>query len=207
MEGKNSKFNLDYTLKVAFEKLIAREPEDVCRLSGASYEKPTASYHIKYLGFPVTVNVTEKTVVSKEKSLTIQEIILIIHYMATCNSNEIEKGDELISYKELPGGEMYLNPFISRTIKPFLKIFGESPILLEKVASKWSGQLESYGDVSISLTVFPMVKLYYVIWSGDHEFPANATVLFPRRIACYFNTEDVAVLASQLVYQMPSALS
>lgn len=183
----------------------SRTPELVCEKTGAVYLSDNQTYEIQYLHTKVSVSL-EGQVEAKEKELTMQEKILILHYLSATGSNTNSGQEKLISFKELPGGEMYLGPFTNRAIKPFLKNFASAPEKLAIVAEKWNGKLAMYGDKSISLKVLPFITVCYILWLGDEEFPANATILFNHNIVDFISTEDVAVLASQLVYQMPGLL-
>jgi hypothetical protein len=204
-EENKGKFNLDYTFNLAKNNLKNKSPELVCEKTGAIFDSNNQAYEIPYLHTRVSVTL-EGQVEAKEKELTLQEKILIIHYLSSDGSDSYHGQDKLISFKELPGGEIYLGPFTNRAVKPFLKIFASSPEMLDIVAEKWNGQLAKYGDKSISLAVLPDITVCYILWLGDEEFPANATILFNHNIIDFFTTEDVAVLVSQLVYQMPGLL-
>lgn len=203
MTENKAKFNLDYTFNLALQRLKQRDHQQVCECTGAFYNQAQQSYSLSYLHTTVTVD-QDGEISCDKKQLTLQEKILILHYLLSEKTSIInDENKQLISFKELPGGEIYIAPFTSRAIKPFLSVFADKPDRLAEVASAWGGKVENYGDISISLLVFPLVEIYYVLWQGDEEFPANATVLFRSDIAEFFSTEDVAVLVSQLVYQMP----
>jgi len=204
-EENKGKFNLDYTFDLAKNNLKKKSPELVCEKTGAIFDFNKQAYEIPYLHARVSVTL-EGQVEAKEKALTLQEKILIMHYLSSDGSNINAGQDKLISFKELPGGEIYFGPFTNRAVKPFIKTFASSPEMLDIVAEKWNGQLAKYGDKSISLPVLPFVTVFYILWLGDEEFPANATILFNHNIVDYLTTEDVAVLVSQLVYQMPGLL-
>jgi hypothetical protein len=41
-----------------------------------------------------------------------------------------------------------------------------------------------------------------VLWSGDEEFPPDATVLFDQSIQGLLSAEDIAVMSGSLVYRL-----
>lgn len=190
----NLKNNLEKTLKLAEEQLIHH--------NNKNYDKEFITF--PYLNMTIKVNMKTGKIQCLEKQLNLQEQILIVHYLNNylINDESIDDDDTLISFKELSGGEMYLTPFTNRVIKPLINKFSNNLDEFQLAGEKLGGQLVSYGDKSIQLQVFPKVKLIYVLWEGDEEFSANGTVLFNHSIIKYLSTEDIAVLASQIVYQM-----
>lgn len=205
MDKEKSQYNLNYTLEKSKEAFKEKQQSiDICLHSGAKFNSEKNLYYLTYLGFNVRVT-PEGEVNCDETDLTIYEKIVILHYMT--NAVGAIRESNLISYKELVGGEIYIGPFTNRAIKPLTKIFGHSPEKLGQVIAKWDGEKSEYGDFSIKLNVFPHVYIIYVIWEGDDEFPPNGNILFDQSINDYLSTEDIAVLASNLVYKMPTLLS
>jgi len=106
---------------------------------------------------------------SKEVSLDYQ--ILILHYLSSAEGVPLKH--QWISFKELPCGQIYINPFYNRAVRPLVKFFGDRSDALIKAGLALGGEKMELGDASIQIPVFPMVKVAYVIWEGDEEFPAS----------------------------------
>ena len=137
---------------------------------------------------------------SPQGELPIFAQILVLHYLA--NVSEVVEEGKLISYKELPGGGIYIQPFTNRAINPLVKAYGENPERLLEVALKYNGQAAKHGDVSVTLRVFPRIPVTLVLWRGDDEFPASGTILFDASAPYLLPTEDYAVLAGFIVATM-----
>lgn len=120
--------------------------------------------------------------------------ILILHYLV--NRTPASENGKLISYKELPGGSIYIQPFTNRAIRPLVGAFGENPNNLVKAASRIGGEPVKLGDAGIVLKVFPKIPVTLAIWGADDEFPASGNILFDSSAGLYLHTEDYAVLAS-----------
>jgi hypothetical protein len=106
---------------------------------------------------------------------------------------------QFISYKELPGGGIYIQPFTNRAIRPMVQFFGQQPKRLLDVAERIGGIPEKHGDAGVTLTAFPKVPVTLVIWGADDEFPASGNILFDSSASKFLPTEDYAVLASFVV--------
>jgi len=101
-----------------------------------------------------------------------------------------------ISFKELESGEQYFPAFRKRSIDLVLNKYGRRVedifLALDRGAAVGkAGQ----GDAGVIVEAFPGVPLQVILWKGDEEFPAEATILFDESIRGIFRTEDVAVLA------------
>ena len=68
--------------------------------------------------------------------------------------------------------------------------------MLTKVGEKLGIGFAKYGDTAVTMNVLPRIPVTYVIWEGDEEFPANATVLFDATAQYYLPTEDLVVAAA-----------
>jgi len=129
-----------------------------------------------------------------EGELPVFARILVLHYLVN-RSPAVQTG-QLISYKELPGGNIYIQPFTNRAIRPLVNAFGGHPENLVKVASRIGGEAVKLGDAAVVLKVFPKIPVTLVVWGGDDEFPASGNILFDSSAGTILHTEDYAVLAS-----------
>ena len=192
---------MNYTsaYKVALEKFRACSLEDMARNSGFSIEKNALS--IEFLGQHYKVDYPSGNFVPVEASdieLPIATQILILHYVA--NLTETLEVGTLISYKEFPGGAIYIKPFTGRSIDPLVRIFGSNPDRLLEASASVGGKSNGLGDVGVTLRVFPRIPVTLVLWRADDEFPASGNILFDASAPVILPTEDYAVLASAVVF-------
>lgn len=129
-----------------------------------------------------------------EGELPVFARILVLHYLV--NRLPAVQTGQLISYKELPGGNIYIQPFTNRAIRPLVSTFGANPENLVKIASQIGGEPVKLGDAAVILKVFPKIPVTLVIWGADDEFPASGNILFDSSAGSILHTEDYAVLAS-----------
>jgi len=198
-----SYMNLDVTYNYAADRLAAKNPVEIAGNAGAEYDPEKGIFRLKYLGDDYIVSypggeVNFAAQRDEEPSLTVK--ILILHYLITANGVPMQ--NKHISFKELPDGAIYIEPFTRRAVKPMLKIFGGNPEELVRVAKEMGGLPQDLGDISVTIFPFPRVPITYVIWAGDDEFPASGNILFDASAPYYLPTEDYALLSGLLVYQM-----
>ena len=184
---------------VALAKFRACSLENMARYSGYSIENNALVFefvgqHFK-LDYP---SGNFLPIQASDGELPIATQILILHYV-TSISESTEVGT-LISYKELPGGAIYIKPFSGRAIDPLVRTFGPDPDSLLKVASQVGGQSVGLGDVAVTFRVFPRIPVTFILWRADDEFPASGNILFDASAPSILPTEDYAVLASITVF-------
>jgi hypothetical protein len=125
--------------------------------------------------------------------------VLILHYL-TGPAATLQ--GEWISFKELPGGMIYQQPFYGRAVLPLIRTFGPNPAGLIAAGTALAGRPVAHGDAAIELCPFPQLPVRLVIWAGDEEIPPSATILFDAAAATILATEDYAVLAEYLVKRL-----
>ncbi len=210
MEIKNDereKFNLGVTLEKAVQKLSQADPRLVCLNSGVIYNREQDSYILPYLNRKYIVNHSSgeaKPLQNDGNKISIYQQILFLHYLASADGTPLT--GEWITFKELPGGQIYINPYQNRTIKPLLKYFGHKQEKFRDIALSLGGQPSPFGDHSIILYPFPRVPIVYVLWEGDQEFPPSANILYDAAATNYLPTEDYALLPGLIIWEMAALL-
>ncbi|WP_418792455.1 DUF3786 domain-containing protein [Phosphitispora sp. TUW77] len=200
-----SYMNLDVTYQFAVEMLKNKEPQEIARNAAVEYYPETSEFSVKYLGGTFLVSFNDGTVEPVEEiKVSLTEKILILHYLNTANGAPLQ--GKFISFKELPDGAIYIEPFTRRTIKPMLKLFAERQEEFVELAKTIGAEIQDLGDTSVTIYPFPKVPITYVIWSGDDEFPASGNILFDASAPFYLPTEDYALVSGLVIYQLGSLL-
>ena len=202
-----SYLNLDVTYEYAVNKLAGKEPVEVARNAGAGYDPEIRMFKVIYLGETFTVSFPDGAVnlPGKDQEVPIVTKILILHYLATANGAPLQ--NKYISFKELPDGAIYIEPFTNRAIRPMLKYFADYQREFVDLTKTLDAREESLGDTSVTVFPFPRVPITYVIWSGDDEFPASGNILFDASAPCYLPTEDYALLSGLIIHHLGKLLA
>lgn len=198
--GNSTAQHLQNGYQLAYEKacvnLAARNPEEMAVNSGAEFDSSRNVFLLHYINEAYTVSYPdgEVTFAVRPDAVPVAAKVVILHYLLTAGGQPLS--GQLVSFKEIPGGMIYLQPFNGRVLGGFKAIFGKSAALLTKVGEKLGIKFAKYGDAAVTMDALPRIPITYVIWEGDEEFPANATVLFDATAQYYLPTEDLVVAAA-----------
>jgi hypothetical protein len=197
--------NWDVTLEIARGKLGDSEPLDIAQRAAVRYDAAAGEFVIPYLNQEHRVRYPSGEVyLPRGGEVPIVNKILILHYLE--HAEGVPLHHKWISFKEIPGGQIYINPFYNRAIRPLIKLFGRDPQGLITAGLALGGKKENLGDACVAVPVFPMVPVAYVIWEGDEEFDPSGNILFDESAPHYLPLEDYAVIAGSAVFELRKQL-
>ncbi|MFB3885404.1 MAG: DUF3786 domain-containing protein [Thermodesulfobacteriota bacterium] len=196
-----SKEGFDMAFRLACTKLGSMTPEEICRNTGAS-RIDDDNIRIPYLSRPyqVVISTGEISPEGTKEDVPVKDQILILHYLTQAKGTPFT--NKVINYGQIEGGNFYVPTFIKRSADPLLKCFGHRPELLLELAPRMGGIKAPYGDFSVSIDPFPKVRIFFILWKGDDEFPPNGNILFDGNISHYLSSEDVCVLTETVVWKL-----
>lgn len=198
----SAQINLTAAHLAAREQFAGKDPVLMSRNARVDYEEGTASFLVPFLGRKYRVYHPEGKVELLDGGGDVPQPvqIVLLHYLSQAGP-EMAEG-RLISFKELPDGFIYREPFTNRAIRPLVAVFGQNPSKLIEAAEQLGGWKENLGDVSVTIPVFPKIPITFVIWEGDEEFPPSGNVLFDASAPCHLPTEDYALLPGLVIGEM-----
>ncbi len=203
-ESDRSVYNLDLAYGLACEQLTRVDIEQQCQRSDAQYQVRDSQKTItlKYLNqsYQITLPDIEVSFVDSAEKVPIRDKILILHYLTQAKGTAAT--NELITFRELSGGNVYHPTFTKRTMKPLSERFGKEPALLVRACERLGGQQADYGDTAVTINAFSRVPITLVLWQGDDEFPPQLNLLFDANISDYLETEDVTILCETITWRL-----
>jgi len=139
--------------------------------------------------------------------------ILLLHYLLRADGTP--PAGEWLAFRELPDGMFYAPSFAQRAEAPLAQVFGASPPAgpedgLERfrVAAAAAGGLPlDLADAAFAFRALPRLTLAVLVWAGDDELPAQASVVFDAAAGHYLPAEDLAVLGGLLARRLTSGVS
>ena len=201
MEPKTSEKTYGLALEKAKQDLRGRDPMMAAALSGATYEKLTATsgrFRLTFWGEEYTVDYPEASVREEESgqepSIFIQ--ILILHYLI--NADGTPSTDKWISFRELPGGLGFDPAFQQHASQPLARAFGHDAEGFIRAAEALGGERLTFGSASFLFRILPRQWVAVVLDLADEEFPAWVNILFDGAASHYLPTEDWAVVGELL---------
>jgi hypothetical protein len=194
---------------LARKELAPNKPDLLADYAGASIQRNDDGaifFLLKFLGRDISVTWPDLsfTTGSPEKAISLQEQVLLLHYLKGCwESRGASLTGEWIAFQDIPDGRFYLDAFHKRAKLPLLKAFGEQSERLQALAAQAYGALPvDFGDVAVKVDALPLVPLVLTLWMGDDEFPPEGNLLFDQSISRILSAEDVAWLAGMVVYPL-----
>jgi hypothetical protein len=201
--GYDKAYELAY--KLACEHLAKTvDIEEQCRKSGAELQVKASqkSIVVQYLNCPYLISVPDGAIspADSDERAPIRDKLLIIHYFNTAKGTPAT--NRLITFRELPEGNVYFPTFTKRTIKPIVDNFSQQPRLLITVSEKLGGHKVDYGDAAVTIQAFRRVPVTIILWRGDEELPPQGNVIFDANISDYLPTEDITVLCETITWRL-----
>jgi hypothetical protein len=121
--------------------------------------------------------------------------ILVVRYLA-CGSLLPGTG-KMLSYRELPWGEVYLRNFEGRCIRRLAASLKAGE--LKRAAEKLGARPLDMGDAACRLEFLPGLDIDVILWAADEEFPASAQILFSDNFIFAFTAEDLAAVGDLVI--------
>jgi hypothetical protein len=129
-----------------------------------------------------------------------EEELLLLAYLIHARATPFT--GRWVSATSLPGGELFYRGPHALPVHPLESAFGGAPSGLLRAGERLGGTRLSYGDASVELKVLPRVRAAPVVWGGDDEFPARATMLFDSCLAEWMPLDLVLALAHVVVRRL-----
>lgn len=202
MEVVSENYRIAYGF--AREELRKSDIRERCKNALATFTEEDAgkgSIALEFMNKPHIVTYPEFEVYrTPREDIPIWAKIIVLHYLIMADGSELS--NELITIRQLSGGDIYYPNFAKRVTQRLSREFGHKPSSLLEAGMQMGGTAVEMGDTAIRLLPLPRVPMTFVIWRGDDEFPADANALFDSSISRYLSTEDVIVLAQEVVTEL-----
>lgn len=148
--------------------------------------------------FFLTTDTFELFLTANAKPAKEADRILILHLLLC--EQPLTPSSEMVTFRDFPGGAFYLEPFLSRTVRPLVKRYGNDLLDLEKAVQRFDFEKLDIGDFSVQIHAVGCLYVTLVYRLGDEEFPASAELFFnlpTKRAIC---AEDAAVIAGRICF-------
>ncbi len=125
------------------------------------------------------------------------EQLCILAYLI--NAQDLPLANKFIKAENLPSGQFFFRGLHSLPTGKLEEAFGNSPQRLYEASERFDAKRCEFGDVSIELYVLPRIPLQIVIWRGDEEFDARASILFDQTAGTHMPLDALGALANLTV--------
>ncbi len=110
------------------------------------------------------------------------------------------------TFREMPWGELYIQPFTGRCITRAAFTFGTRVEKFAAAMEKLGGKKLKHGDAGYELELLPGYTMQLIVWAGDDEFPPNSQILYSDNFAEGFAAEDRVVSGDILISVVKSMM-
>jgi hypothetical protein len=178
------------------EQIRERDPGAVAGCSGASFELGTLKF--RYWDQPLTVTWPGLDVLRADCApCTIFDQGVALYYLLQADGSPM--ADAWIGFRDLPSGAFYHQAYQGYTGNLLANAFGLRPADFDTASRALGGwPLPGLGEHAYAFLPLPRIRLAAVLWPGDEELPARASVLFDGAASHYMTTDGLALLGSGL---------
>ena len=121
-------------------------------------------------------------------------------------AREVENPGIWKTFREMPWGELYIQPFTGRCLTRAAFTFGTRLAAFRSACEKLGAKPISHGDAGYEFPFFGPYAMEILVWEGDDEFPPSAQILYTGNFAEGFAAEDRVVAGDILISYIKSAI-
>jgi hypothetical protein len=182
--------NYEKIIQDNLTRLYKKMPEHLEQLLPGQYQNEQLMF--KAFGSPCRIGSDRITVGDKTETGVIGILISLYALHA--------KADPCIptpfkAYREIPNSMPYAGAFSSHTeqiLIPHIDKIEDNLDLIFEPLNGESGTGSEGGDFSFVIRPFPKIKLYYIFYRADDDFPASATCLFSNNALSFLPVDALA---------------
>ena len=104
------------------------------------------------------------------------EQLCILSYLIGARNRPL--AGKLVKAEQLDAGQFFFRGPHALPLGALEQAFGGDPQGLIRSAQALNARPCSFGDASVEVFLFARVPVTFIVWAGDEEFPARASILF-----------------------------
>ena len=169
-----------------WQQLIGLDRQKTAKRAKCQYLSGPERYVVTLLNTEYVVNLSDKQIFSVQRGSSpvpaefLEQLCLLAYLI---NAQDLPLADKLVKPEALPSGQFFFRGLHSLPTEKLEETFGDCPEVLHQIAEQFDAKRCEFGDASIQFYVLPRVPLTIVIWRGDEEFGARASILFDQTAA------------------------
>ncbi len=182
----------------AAERLAGVDLRERCDLLGLDPPKTNGTILIRAYGRDILLAPPEFTATDAGTGTPAHPVdrLLVLHYLLCVTPPA--PGGPLLTFRDLPGGQFYWEPFRSRTVVALAATIGDGLDLLRSRLARLDSHPFDKGDVGARVRCIGNLWISLAYYAGDTEFPPSAEIFFDAAVRHAQSTEDAAAMAQRL---------
>jgi uncharacterized protein DUF3786 len=194
----------------AWDILAECNIKDVQTRADIHFDPSQSTYILPCFGNEIHVSLKDRRIYSRSDTgkyiadaLKFLSRLAILRYLI--HAEKTPESGQLIKPTDLPGGDFFQFGTHVLPMEAFASRFGDDLQAFTEKGAKFGGQRQSYGDAAIKLYPFPRFPIILIIWSGDDEFPAKASLLLDKNCCSHMPIDIIWSIAMMTLELMQSA--
>jgi len=181
-----------------WQQLAEMDRDETARRAGCAYLRESDSFVIRLLDEQYRVNMAARSVYKPAEAGEpvpagfLEELCILTHL---ASAQDIPLANELVHAEKLDRGGFFFRGSHQLPIEKLAATLGGAPQLLLAVGEILGARTCPFGDASIEVLVLPRIPVTLIIWAGDEEFPARASILFDKSAARQMPLDALYALA------------
>lgn len=114
-------------------------------------------------------------------------------------SRQVNWAGQWKTFREMPWGEMYIQPYTGRVLTRAAFTFGTRVAAFRAACERMGAVPVPHGDAGYEFALIGGYRMEILVWEGDEEFPPSAQVLYSDNFAQGFAAEDRVVAGDILI--------
>ncbi|MBR2131335.1 MAG: DUF3786 domain-containing protein [Oscillospiraceae bacterium] len=194
---KNNKEELP--LEYYVERYRQSDAAEIAARCALPFDEATSTFTFELLGDVYAISHPDFTITGTRVPTNSERILFLRYLLDGCSSMS---SGQFLPYREFPWGEVYVQQFSGRCIARYAFSYGFKPDKLRAIMERMPAQPIDQSDVGYEVTLMPGLKIRFLLWLGDEEFPPNAQILFSDNFRHAFSTEDMANIGDIIMGRM-----
>jgi len=191
-----------------WEQLVGLDPQKTAQRAKCQYLTDPQRYIITFLNTEYVVNLSDREISSVQPGsqpvpAEFLEQLCILAYLI--NAQDLSLASKFAKPETLPGGQFFFRGHHSLPTAKLEEAFGWCLERLYEVGEQFGAKRCEFGDASIELYILPRIPLTMIVWAGDDEFPARASILFDQTAASHLPLDALGTAVNLAVEALAEA--
>lgn len=170
-----------------WQTIAVLAPEELCSRTGATFDSATGRYRLKSFGREFFIVPGEKRLFSEagEDDIFLKKLgyffrLSVLGYLGA--SKQVTHSGNLINPINMKSGQLFFRGTHVLPLDRLSQKYGTDREAFLRKAGEYGAERAAYGDASVTIWPLPNVPVVLILWLGDDEFEARATLLFDSSI-------------------------
>ena len=180
------------------EKFAALDPQEACTRLSVPFEN--GEFTARLLGVTYHIAHPSAAVRADTDGLALHSLpaqTFLLRYLL--EGKRTPASQEFKTFREMPWGELYIQPFTGRVLTRAAFTFGTRVGKFAEACEKMGAARVEHGDAGYEFEFLPGYRMQIMVYTGDDEFPPSSQVLYSDNFETGFSAEDRVVAGDILI--------